>query len=261
MHIVITGASSGIGEGLARYFGARHDVGLTLVARRGDVLQTLAAELPARTHVVAADLAADPHPGAWLAEAADALGPIDVLINNAGIQYVEPAVGVDDARAARMLALNVAAPMRLANAVLPTMLARRSGAIVNVASVAAITWTPGMAHYNASKSALAAWSETLRVELEGSGVQLLTVYPGPVATPMERAARSKLQGAPSRGPSFAAAGLVDRLPTGTPAELAQLIDEGLRKGTPRIIYPRLYRLARHLRGLTQWLTDRFTPRV
>lgn len=254
MHIIITGASSGIGEALARHYGARAEVGLTLVARRGDVLQTLAAELDAKTLVVVADLAkpaaAGDGPPAWIGEATRAFGPVDLLINNAGIHYVEPGVGVSDERAARMLALNVLAPMRLANAVLPGMLERGRGAIVNIASVAAITCPPGMAHYNASKSALAAWSETMRVELGDLGVHMLTVYPGPVASPMERAARAKLGG-----------GLIERLPTGSPDELARLIDEALRRRSPRVVYPRIYGLARRLRGVTQWLTDRLTPRL
>lgn len=250
MHIVITGASSGLGEGLARYYGATDAMSLTLVARRVDALRALASELPARTHVVQADLGVRDASTAWIDEAEAALGPIDVLINNAGIQYVEAGVGVSDQRAAQIIELNVLAPMRLASCVLPAMLARGSGAIVNIASMAAITWTPGMAHYNASKSALAAWSETLRVELRREGVHVLTVYPGPVSSPMEQAAREKLSG-----------GVADRLPTGTPEGLARLIDRAVRKKKARVLYPRVYGLARVFRGMSQWFTDRFTPAV
>ena len=128
------------------------------------------------------------------------------------------------------------------------MVERGSGIIVNIASVAGLISTPGMCHYNAAKHALAAFSECLGTELRGTGVHVLTVYPGPVRTPMEQAARERLGG-----------GAADLAPTGTSKGLARLVLKAVRRRKRRVIFPRFYAGVRHVRVLTQWLTDRFTP--
>ncbi len=248
MHIVITGASSGIGAALARELGAAGHA-LSLVARRGELLAGLAAEIRGPVSTFSCDLGDLEQCTAWVDEAVARHGPIDALINNAGVQYVEPAIGVSVERAEALFRVDLLAPMRLADRVVRDMVARRAGHIVNVASMAAITHTPGMAHYNAAKAGLAAWSETLRVELRGTGVHVLTVYPGPVSTPMESAARD----------NYGHAGLTDRVPTGTPETLAKLVHEAMRRRRPRVVYPRVYGIARYLRVTAQWVADRFTP--
>jgi len=249
-HIVVTGASSGIGLAVARAF-ATGDNRLTLVARREALLRELAQTLPGAPHVAVADLAAPGEAAGWVDAAVSAHGPIDVLVLNAGVQFVEPALGVDDARAEALLGVNLLTPVRIARRVAPEMVARGRGVIVVVASVAALVNTPGMAHYNASKAGVAAYFETLRDELRGSGVDVLVVYPGPVATPMERAARERL------GPNATA----DRLPTGTPEALAALIRRGVRRGEARIVYPRAYGALRHTRVVAQWFMSRLAPKV
>lgn len=248
-HVAVTGASSGIGEAIARAFAAKGDR-VTLVARRRERLEALAAELGGAAFVAPADMADRDASVGWIAAAEAAHGPIDVAVLNAGIQYVEPALGVDDAREEAIFAVNLAAPLRIARRVVPPMVARGAGAVVVVASVAGLVNTPGMAHYNASKAGVAAWFETLRDELRGTGVHVCTVYPGPVATPMERAARDKI------GPNTAA----DRLPTGTPEALAALVVKAVAKRTPRIVYPRVYGAMRYARVTSQWFTSRFAPR-
>ena len=249
-HIAITGASSGIGEAVARAF-ATPGNRLTLVARRGELLRELAATLAVPVHVAPADLADPDASLAWLDAAVAAHGPIDVLVLNAGVQVVEPALDVAADRADALFAVNLLAPVRLAQRVAPEMVARGAGAIVVVASVAALVNTPGMAHYNASKAGVAAFFETLRDELRGTGVTVLVVYPGPVATAMERAARARI------GPSPSA----DRLPTGTSDELADLIRRAVRRGKPRIIYPRVYCAVRYTRVASQWFTSKFAPKL
>ncbi len=161
------------------------------------------------------------------------------------------ALGVDDDRAALLQAVNVPAPTRQASHVLPAMVARGGGTVVAIASVAAITHTPYMAHYNASKAALSAWTETVRVELRGTGVNVLTVYPGPVATPMEVRAREVIP----------ANALADRVPTGTADELAAKIQQAIRRGRARLVYPAIYGLTRYARASSQWVVNRFTPKV
>ena len=248
MHIAITGASSGIGEALAREFGGA-DHKLTLVARRLELLEALAADVQAPCGVHKADLTDLATCCDWIEAAEQQHGPIDVLINNAGMQYVEPTLGISNERAERLYTLNVLAPMRLIRAVAPGMVERGGGHIVNVTSIAGITFAPGMADYSASKAALAAASETMHTELKDKGVHVFTVYPGPVSTPLEQAARDK----------YEAGATVDALPTGKPDELARKIRKGIASRQQRIVYPAVYGVTRHMRDISQWFTDTFSP--
>lgn len=247
MHVAITGASSGIGEALARAFAdAGHT--LSLVARRLPLLEALAETTPTDARCYGVDLSDLAACTTWVDEAQAALGPIDALINNAGIQYVEPALGVNDERLQRLMAVDLLAPLQLIHRVGPEMVERGSGHIVNISSVAGIVPTPGMCHYNGAKAGLAAASESLAVELKGSGVHVMTVYPGPVTTPMEQAAREKISGT-----------LADRAPTGTAPGLARRVLRGIERRHARVVYPRVYGLTRHFRLTSQWFTDRLTP--
>lgn len=167
-HAIVTGASSGIGAALARELSA-HGWDLTLVARRRPLLDELAAGLRTRCHVVEADLSDLDAATGWLPGATAALGPVELLVNNAGVQVVAPTAGVDLARAEASLRVNLLSPMRLWRAVLPDMLARGQGTVVDICSMAALAPTPGMAWYNASKAGLAGASEALRGELRGTG--------------------------------------------------------------------------------------------
>ena len=250
MHIVITGASSGIGAALAREFGNSPNHRLTLVARRKERLDNLADELVATTRVEAVDLSELPLETGWLEEAIAQQGPIDILINNAGLQIVGPTAEIDAAQGEKSLAVNIATPLRLIRQVLPAMQSRRSGHIVNIASMAALAPTPGMTYYNASKAGLAAASEALRGELLGAGVNVLTVYPGIIGeTEMATDATKK----------YESSRLLSLQPNGTARGLATEIAGAINKNTARVIYPRVNTLARWLPAPTRWLMDRFTP--
>ena len=141
-------------------------------------------------------------------------------------------------------------PLRIARKVASDMVARGRGTIVIVSSLSAITHTPQMADYSASKAYVSAFFETLGAELRGTGVHVLTVYPGPVATDMEKAARARLE-----DDFFARS-----VPTGTPERLAELIETAIEKREPRVIYPKVYSATRFARATSQWLTYRFAPR-
>lgn len=248
MHAIITGASSGIGEAAAREF-ARHGYKLTLVARRTDLLKSLSETLDVETYIVTADLLDLENCTNWIDKAVQTLGNIDVFINNAGIEFIEKTVNVSNEQAEKLMTLNLLTPMRLINFILPKMLERASGTIVNISSVAGINPTPYMYHYSASKAALGAASESLHAELKGSGVNVITVYPGPVATPMEIRARGKLNSA-----------IANNLPSGTPEKLAELIFKAVKNKEQRIIYPSFYKIARNLAPISQWITNTFTPK-
>jgi short-subunit dehydrogenase len=247
-HVVITGASSGIGEAIAREYGGA-GASLTLVARRKELLDKLAADIKGKTRVVAADLADPAQASSWLAAAEAELGPVDVLVNNAGVQIVAPTVEVSVEETRRLLELNLQSPLALIQAVLPNMLQRKSGVIVNIASLAALAPTPGMTAYNASKGGFAAASESLRGELRKSGVHVLTVYPGPVHTAMGEAGYAAYP--PTLGTRL--------LPTGTSAELAKLVRSAAERRQARIIYPWIYTVTRWFPATTRWALDRSTP--
>lgn len=251
MHVVITGASSGIGEALAReYFSRRASV--TLVARRRELMEKLIKETDTKTHLVQADLSDPAQVTSWVDAAETALGPIDVLINNAGVQIVRAFTDTPFEDAERLLQIDLLAPLRLSHHVTKGMVARKSGTLVDISSMAAIAPTPGMAFYNAAKGGLAAASEALRAELKPFGIHVVTVYPGPVKTPMETAGRAAYE------ESLAARLLA---PPGEASVLARLVADAVEQKDERVIYPHMNALGRHFPALTRMLLDTFTPKV
>lgn len=251
MHIVITGASSGIGASLARSLAALPDAKITLVARRRHLLEQIASELAVQTFVVEADLSDVATATDWLAEAERRNGPVDVLVNNAGVQIIARTEAVDVERGEASLALNLMTPLRLTRALLPGFIARRRGTIVNIASLAALAPTPGMTYYNASKAGLAGASEALRGELRRSGVHVVTVYPGIVATAMADGALS------AYGTNLA----LRLQPRGTTEGLAAMVKTAIVRRRARVIYPRTYGFVRWLSPLVRWFVDAFAPAV
>ncbi len=250
MHLLITGASSGIGEAIAREFASLPETRLTLVARRREKLEMLAAELECPTHVAIADLSVQSLDLTWLSDATAELGEVDILVNNAGSQVIGPTVSVDADAGERSVVLNLFSPLRLIQAVLPAMLANGRGHIINIASVAALAPTPAMTYYNASKAGIAASSEALAGELRGTGVSVLTVYPGIIAeTDLAKKALA----------TYATSRMLSLQPTGTSAGLASRIRRGVVRKRKRLIYPRVNGLAQWFPRTTRWLMDRFTP--
>ena len=177
---VVTGASRGIGAEVARRLladGAR----VALVARSRDALETLAQELDAEP--IVCDVA-DPEQVERAAERVGALagGAPDIVVNNAGVFSIGAAHKTSLDLFRRTLEVNLVAPFALVRAFLPGMLARGSGHIVTLGSVADRNIFPGNAAYSASKYGLRALHEVLRAELRGTGVRTSLVSPGPVDT-------------------------------------------------------------------------------
>lgn len=189
--ILITGASSGIGAALAeRMAGAGATVGLT--ARRADrldaVLDRCRAHAPASKRWVC-DLAYPARVNALVRSVLDAergLGRVDILVNNAGVPKRRHVTALDAATVDAVMRVNFLAPAQLTLALLPQMIERGAGLVVNVSSVAATLSSPGEAAYDASKAALAVFSEASAIDLWETGVRTLTVYPGVVDTDLFR---------------------------------------------------------------------------
>lgn len=186
---VITGASSGLGAEMARQLASSGwRVGLT--ARRAVDLGRVAEEIR-RAGGVAAVAPADATDPAATAAAfrmlGRQLGPVDLLIANAGVGLEVSASNFVAADFARMVAVNLVAPAVAIECVLPTMLARRSGQIVGISSLAGYRGLPGSAGYSATKAGLTTLLEGLRPELARSGVAVTVVHPGYVRTPMTEA--------------------------------------------------------------------------
>lgn len=184
MNILVTGASSGIGAALARALAARGDT-VGLVARREDRLDAVLADC--RTSA--------PQSQRWVAdledldraeqvalEAWDALGGLDVLVNNAAIPQVCHVTKLTRDEIERQLRVNYLSPVCMTMALLPRMLERRSGTIVNVGSVGGRLGIAREAAYSGAKFALTGWSEALALDLWDTGVKVKVVTPGAVDT-------------------------------------------------------------------------------
>ncbi len=223
--IWITGASSGIGRGLALAFAAE-GAKLILSGRNAAALAEVAAQCPGSFSVAFETTDLDQLP-AIVAEVTAHAGPIDMLINNAGISQRSLALDTDFAVYRTIMEVDFFAPLRLTQLVLPAMVARGSGAIVNNASVAGKVGSPLRTGYCAAKHAMVGWSDALRAEIAQYGITVHVLTPGFVATGI---ADNALKGDGSvNGPSD------DPVNAGiTIAEAAAQILDALAAGTPEI---------------------------
>lgn len=184
MNVFLTGAGSGIGAALAREYAARGAT-LGLVGRRPAPLQALAATLPGRHHVYAADVADRDAMIAAARAFEAATGGAHLVIANAGISVGVLTEHYEDLEVFRdTLAINVLGIAHTFHPFVAPMRARGRGKLVGIASVAGIRGLPGSGAYCASKAAAIVYLESLRVELAASGVRVLTIAPGFVRTPL-----------------------------------------------------------------------------
>jgi len=221
---LITGASSGIGYELAKLFAQDHS-SLVLVARNKSALDQLAAELSAKqgitVTVIVKDLAQHSSCEEILWELREKRIHIDVLVNNAGLGFHRPFLETDLSGIQEMMQVNMVALTHLTRELLPPMIEKRKGIICNVASTAAFQPGPLMAVYYATKAYVLWLSEAIANELEGTGVSVTAICPGPTTTEFQKRAgmqRSKL---------------LDRVMDA--ASVAEIGYKGMRKGKTIVI--------------------------
>ena len=182
--VIITGASAGIGAALARHYAGRGAV-LGLIARRASELERLAAKLPQRAAIYPVDVR---NASAIQAAAAEFLakhGSPDIVIANAGISFGTATEHAEDLAAFQdVVDTNLIGMVQTFQPFVAAMRSAGKGVLVGIASVAGYRGLPGAAAYSASKAAVISYLESLRVELRGSGVRVVTICPGYVATPL-----------------------------------------------------------------------------
>lgn len=179
--VLITGASRGIGEQLAIEF-AGEGARVALVARSEGPLKELAARLGGTAHP--ADLSDPEHVDGLIRRIEGDGGPIDVLVNNAALDYTGPFVDMTPADIATQIQVNLTAPVELSRQAIDAMLRRAGGHIVNVSSMAGTNACPGVVTYSATKAGLSHFTALLRAELKGKPIRTTLVELGPVATDM-----------------------------------------------------------------------------
>jgi NADP-dependent 3-hydroxy acid dehydrogenase YdfG len=181
---VVTGASSGIGEATAVAL-AEEGAKVALVARRADRLEALAARLQeagGEALVIVADIGDEGQARAVVAKTQEAFGRLDILINNAGVMLLGFIDGANTEEWRRMIQVNVLGLMYATHAALPVMKAQGGGHIVNVSSVAGRKARAGSGVYSATKWAVGAFSESLRVEVFRQNIRVSLIEPGAVDT-------------------------------------------------------------------------------
>ena len=244
--VVITGASSGIGAALARHYAASGAT-LGLIARRKDQIDQLAAALPVPCERYPADVRNASALAAAARHYIDKHGPPDIVIANAGVSVGTLTDFSEDTDAFRdVIDTNVIGVVNTFQPFLSSMRDARHGTLVGIASVAGYRGLPGAGAYSASKAAVIAYLESLRVELHASGIGVITVCPGFIDTPMTEknpypmpfrmsadAAASKITSLIARGKAYAV----------IPWQMA--IVARLLRVTPNWLYDRLFAGARH----------------
>ncbi len=180
---LITGASGGIGGDVAR---ALHGAGATvgLSGTRVEPLEALAGELGERAHVLPCNLSDADAVNALPKQAVEAMGAVDILINNAGITRDNLFMRMSEEEWSSVLEVNLTSTFRLCKGVLRGMMKARWGRIVNIGSIVGTTGNPGQGNYAAAKAGLVGMSKSLAYEVASRGITVNTVAPGFIATAM-----------------------------------------------------------------------------
>jgi 3-oxoacyl-[acyl-carrier protein] reductase len=208
---LVTGASGAIGGAIARTLHAQGAT-VALSGTRREVLDTLAGELGGNAHVLPCDLSVADDVAGLIERSETALGELDILVNNAGLTRDNLFARVADSDWDRVIAVNLTAAFKLSREALRGMVRRRSGRIISITSVVAITGNPGQSNYVAAKAGLAGMTKALAHEVATRNITVNCIAPGFIASAMTDALNEKQRAA-----------ILDRVPAkrlGTPADVA-----------------------------------------
>ncbi|WP_421877621.1 3-oxoacyl-[acyl-carrier-protein] reductase [Pacificispira sp.] len=187
---LVTGATGGIGGEIAK---ALHAAGATvgLSGTRAERLEAVASELGDRAHVLPANLSDPDGPDALAKAAEEAMGAIDIVVNNAGLTRDNLAMRMKDDEWDQVIAVNLTASFRLSRACLRGMMKKRWGRIIGITSIVGVTGNPGQANYAASKAGMIGMSKSLAQEVASRGITVNCVAPGFIETAMTDALADK----------------------------------------------------------------------
>ena len=243
--MLVTGASRGIGEAIARAF-AKRGATLGLLARKREPLDDLAAQLEGEGHV---PLVADVTDPDSVAEAVNEFGRVDVVVANAGITHYRPFAQLPLDEARHMNDVNWLGTIYTVWTALPGMIERGRGHIVVVSSGGGVRGFPSAAVYNGTKAAQRGFAEALRHELAGTGVSVTTVYPGEIATSLHDHELDHM-------PDWYR--MDRRAPAGP---LGEQVVEAVENDQRELFYPPLVRMLRIANGISPRLGDLVLRRI
>lgn len=247
-HVLITGAAGAIGSALVQQFADRYPhAKLTLIDVNRDKLNAFCELLGARAHGLAWDLFQPDSLAPLWKNLVEIRGPVDVLVNCAGIMDIMSFGGTGWERGWKLLAVNMISPLRLMDLALADMPA--GSCIVNVSSMAGRVPIKGCTYYGGAKAGIAMASEIAHSELKSRDINVITVYPGPVHSGLEAHARSQVK-----------QGVISKfIPTGKPDVIAQKVVDAYENEDARVIYPTVYGLAHVMNTLASWITANVSP--
>lgn len=228
--MLVTGASRGIGAAIAREFAAR-GARVSLAARSAGPLDELAAELDG--YALPCDLFDAAQVNGLVGRAEAAAGPVDVLVNNAGMEYTKSFFDTTEAEIDDVVRLNLTVPMQLTRMVLPGMRERNRGHVLNISSMAANGGFPGLAVYCGTKSGLSHFGRILLEDLHGSDVKVTTLEVGPVPTDL----LDQLEYPPTVK-SFARLRHLQLMPNVSAERVARAAADGVERGKRAVWLPR-----------------------
>lgn len=248
-HVLVTGASRGIGAALAREFASR-GARVTVVARSVGPLETIAADIGG--HALAVDLFDPSHVMTLIERAEDIAGPVDILINNAGMETTKSIVDTSAAEVDEMVRLNLLVPVQLSRIALIGMVQRKSGHVVNISSMAANGGFAGMSVYSATKSGLSHFTRIVRQDLRGTGVKVTNLEVGPVPTDL----LANLTYEPAVK-SFALFRRIQLMPNVEAETVAKKAADAVESGKRAVWLPRRAALFGALTGAPQRIAEQF----
>ena len=222
-HVLLTGGSRGIGPYIARALLAR-GAKVTLTARSEEDLARVREELgPDRVAIAPGDVSVEAQREKMVVGAEEAFGPVDVLVNNAGIESVLPFPEFEEDEIRRVIDVNLEAPIQLTRLVVPGMIERGKGHVVNISSLSGRTGPPYHTIYSSTKHGLVGFSAALRNELKGTGVSASVICPGYI-TEAGMFAEERGMEPPKKSGAW-----------GTPRDVARAVVRAIEKDVPDII--------------------------